>query len=167
MNDEYWIMKNEKNENPPSYENRFSFLAERVELYYKWSRTFLYKWNIATQYEIILTDCEIFCFAESEMKFVPSYAVGIFYICKANISHRRYFTRSVRNEFHWKKHAFACFFLAQKERLELLKCNRKTTEYQWFLDYWLARWLASCDFDCKKLFSFSMSVCAFSRDKCV
>ena len=47
-------------------------------------------WNI-----LLKTKCEI--------KFVPSYATGIFHICEANISYRRYFTRSVRNEFHWKK----------------------------------------------------------------
>ena len=38
--------------------------------------------------------------AENEIKFVPLYVAGIFHICEANISYRRYFTRSVRNEFH-------------------------------------------------------------------
>ena len=37
--------------------------------------------------------------AESEIKFVPSYAVGIFHICEANISYRRYFTRSTGTNF--------------------------------------------------------------------
>ena len=48
---------------------------------------------------IYFVNCEIWCCASSEIKFVPSYAAGIFHICEANISHRRYFTRSVGTNF--------------------------------------------------------------------
>jgi len=41
---------------------------------------------LLTQYEITLTDYEISAYAESEIKFVPSYAEGIFHICFADIS---------------------------------------------------------------------------------
>ena len=48
---------------------------------------------------IYFVNCEIWCCASSEIKFVPSYAAGISHICEANISHRRYFTRSVGTNF--------------------------------------------------------------------
>ena len=48
---------------------------------------------------IYFVNCENWCCASSEIKFVPSYAAGIFHICEANISHRRYFTRSDGTNF--------------------------------------------------------------------
>ena len=56
---------------------------------------------------IYFVNCEIWCCASSEIKFVPSYAAGIFHICEANISHRRYFTRFAGTNFTEKTSIFA------------------------------------------------------------
>ena len=48
---------------------------------------------------IYFVNCENWCCASSEIKFVPSHAADIFHICEANISHRRYFTRSRGTNF--------------------------------------------------------------------
>ena len=56
------------------------------------------------------------CGFELALKFneiVPSYAAGIFHICEANISHRRYFTRSVGTNFIEKSTLSRAFFLAR------------------------------------------------------
>ena len=49
-------------------------------------------------------------YTEFEVKFVLSYAVGVFHICKANISQRSYFTRSAGTNFIEKSTSFEVLF---------------------------------------------------------
>ena len=58
-------------------------------------------------------------------KIRSPHAAGVFHICKANISHRRYFTRSKGTNFTEKSTHERAFFMVRATGLEPVRCHHR------------------------------------------
>lgn len=74
--------------------------------------------------DILLMDRDIFCLAaKCEIISVPSYAAGIYHICAANISYRRYITRSAGTDIIEKPRSLNEVFLEYNPEIDTIHSN--------------------------------------------